>query len=110
MDGVPRPGGRPGRGSLAIDPAPPSTVYAGSQGGLFRTANRAKIWTEIDSGLSALKVYALAVDPANPSMLYVGTEIGLFKSADGDGPAICERNDAIASSCSIQTEPRCRGV
>ena len=68
--------------TLAIDPTASSTVYAGSQGGLYRTENRGGIWAAADSGLSALKVFALAGDPASPAVLYAGTEIGLFKSED----------------------------
>src|SRR2546430_3610477 len=55
---------------LAINPATPTTLYAGTaDGGVFESTNGAASWTAINSGLIDTYVLALAIDPATPSTL-----------------------------------------
>src|SRR5215467_12591365 len=62
------PGGRVG--AIAIDPANPATLYAGSfNGGVFKSADWGARWTAINSGLPIKEVRALAIDPSNPATL-----------------------------------------
>jgi photosystem II stability/assembly factor-like uncharacterized protein len=71
--------------SLAIDPADPSTVYAGVRGGgVFKSSDGGGTWTAINDGLPAgIVVNALAVDRQIPSTLYAGANQGVFKSTNG---------------------------
>lgn len=74
--------------TLAIDPATPTTLYAGTQGsGVFKTTDGGASWSAINNGLTNLLVFALAIDPATPTTLYAGTFAvgggGVFKSTDG---------------------------
>ena len=63
--------------ALAIDPATPSTLYAGTyNGGVFKSANGGGNWSAVNAGLTNIGVRALAIDPATPSMLYAGTDGG----------------------------------
>jgi hypothetical protein len=75
--------------ALAIDPATPSTLYAGTYGGgVFQSSNSGKVWSAVNTGLSgnALFVYALAINPATPSTLYAGTwRSGVFQSTNSGG-------------------------
>jgi len=72
--------------SLAVDPATPTTLYAGTyEGGIFKTTNGGANWSASNTGLTELIVTAIAIDPADPSILYAGTTNGLFKSFDGGG-------------------------
>jgi hypothetical protein len=81
---------------LVTDPRNSSTLYAGSQLGLFKSTDRGNNWTAINDGLTktnpivpypaydpAYGVRALVIDPANSSTLYAVLESGLFKSTDG---------------------------
>src|SRR5207247_1776712 len=59
--------------SLAIDPAAPDTLYAGTGGGgIWKSLNRGTDWspTELDSGM----VYAITIDSAGS--LYAATNSG----------------------------------
>ena len=70
--------------ALAIDPATPSTLYAGTWGGgVFKSADGGASWSAVNTGLPATDVYALVIDPATPSTLYAGTNGGVFKSTNG---------------------------
>ena len=73
--------------ALAIDPATPSTLYAGTDGGgVFKSTNGGAAWSAVNTGLTATDVHALAIDPATPSTLYAGTTGGgVFKSTNGGG-------------------------
>ncbi len=75
--------------SLAIDPGNPSTIYAGTRGGVFKSTDGGATWSNI--GLS--NTTTLAIDFVNPNILYAGTFSSdvvfhpggafLFKSTDG---------------------------
>jgi photosystem II stability/assembly factor-like uncharacterized protein len=72
--------------ALAIDPATPSTLYAGTdRHGLYKSTDGAATWVELARGfLSSDSVSALAIDPHTPTTLYVGTiNGGVYKSIDG---------------------------
>ena len=69
--------------ALAVDRSNPNIIYAGTNGGVFKTIDWGSNWSAINSGLTSTHVWALAIDPSNTSVLYAGTEEGLFKSTDG---------------------------
>jgi hypothetical protein len=60
--------------ALAIDPATPTTLYAGTWGGgVFKSTNGGTNWSAVNTGLTNTYVWALAIDPATPTTLYAGT-------------------------------------
>ena len=69
--------------ALAIDPATPSTLYAGTEAGVFRSTDGAATWSAMNAGLTNLTINGLAVDPADPSTVYAATSGKLFKSTGG---------------------------
>ena len=74
--------------SLAIDPATPTTLYAGTEGGgVFKSTNGGGNWITVNTGLVGADVRTLAIDPAAPNTLYAGTDGGggLFKTTNGGG-------------------------
>lgn len=75
--------------SLAVDPANPTTVYAGTGFGMFKSTDGGNVWAEIDEGLTfhgnVQVAVSLAVDPALPNIVYAGTTGLLFKSTNGGG-------------------------
>ena len=99
--------------ALVIDPATPSTVYAGTEpGGVFKSTDGGGTWISANTGLpdSYRGVFALAIDPAMPSTLYAGLYSGVFKSTDGgehldDLPARVCPTAASSRSPSIPITP-----
>ena len=73
-------------GVLAIDPSTSTTLYAGTNGGVFKSTDGASSWQAVNTGLPEnLAVQALAIDHTTPRTLYAGTGSGVFKSTDGGG-------------------------
>ena len=66
--------------ALVDDPS--SLLYAGTDGGVFKSTNAGVNWTKMNKGLKTTKVRALIIDPANASALYAGTTKGIYKTAD----------------------------
>ena len=65
----------------SIAPLPPLTIYAGTNNGLFKSADGGEHWFSLEL---SVPVTALAIDPQNPGILYVGTDgNGIYKSVDG---------------------------
>ena len=63
--------------ALAVDPATPATLYAGTDGGgVFKSTNGGGNWRAFNTGLTDTSVNALAIDSATPSTLYAGTDGG----------------------------------
>jgi photosystem II stability/assembly factor-like uncharacterized protein len=66
--------------TLAVSPKNAGTVYAGTQGGVFRSTDGGANWNLVRPGLTSL----LAVDPQDPGTVYAVDYYsgGLFKSTD----------------------------
>jgi hypothetical protein len=63
--------------TLALDPADPETLYAGTrQDGVFRSTDAGETWTPVGIWPAGVTLQSgLAVDYADPSILYAGTDI-----------------------------------
>jgi len=66
--------------ALLIVPGLPSTLYAGSGAGVFKSTNSGGSW--VPSGLSGQQVFSLTIDPT-AKILYAGTTTGVYKTTDG---------------------------
>ena len=71
--------------TLGVDPATPSTLYAGvSRGRVFRSLDRGVSWVDVSPGPSEEDVTAIAFDPSSSGTVYVArSRDGLFKTTDG---------------------------
>ncbi|GMR10836.1 MAG: exo-alpha-sialidase [Anaerolineae bacterium] len=79
--------------SLAMAASNPDVIYAGTEGGLFKTVDGGVTWTTTGfpktgrlrpiGGFRPRGVQVVQVDPADPQIVYAGTDDGLFKSQDG---------------------------
>lgn len=70
--------------ALAVHPRQPSTLYLGSELGLFVSSDGADGWTKLPAPLDGLQVWSLWVMPQRPEVLIVGTcPSHLFRSEDG---------------------------
>jgi hypothetical protein len=83
---------------VAIDPAGPNVLYAGTQGiytepkgfrGLFKSVDGGASWLPVNNGLTGLAdigatITALVIAPNHSNILYAGTSRdGVYKSVDG---------------------------
>lgn len=61
---------------IAIHPAFPSTVFAGTltSGKIFRSTNGGNSWTLAAAGLKGDEVHSIALDPMNPEIAYASVE------------------------------------
>ncbi|RIE17324.1 stalk domain-containing protein, partial [Candidatus Cryosericum septentrionale] len=69
--------------SLAIDPLTPTTLYAGTHDGVYRSTDSGATWTAVNTAPAPLDVSSLAIDPKAPTILYAGTWYdGVFRSVN----------------------------
>jgi photosystem II stability/assembly factor-like uncharacterized protein len=66
---------------LAVAPTTPTTIYAGTDIGLYKSIDGGVSWSS--TGLLDPSVNSIAIDPLTPTTIYTGTGSGLFKSTDG---------------------------
>ena len=90
--------------ALAIDPTKPTTLYAGTNAGVFKSTNSGGNWTAL--GLSNLAVNAIAIDPKRPGLVYAGTSAGVF-SIEQTTTTVCRpRPEALAAPQRQQRQQR----
>ena len=99
------PGGDGGLGGgfdLVIDPAHPTTVYAGGPVGVRKTIDGGATWFDSDTGITDFFVQQIVIDPSAPTSLYAGTSngdptSGVFKSTDA-GLSWVAANNGLGST------------
>jgi len=69
--------------ALVIEPQTPTTLYAGTGGGVLKSTDSGRHWTVMNNGLTDRNVEALAIDPQYAQTLYAATYGGIFKSITG---------------------------
>ncbi len=69
---------------LEFNPVTPTTIYANSGGGFFKTTNRGASWTRAENGIAGLKgVRVFVLDADSPAVLYLVAGDGrLYRSND----------------------------
>ena len=69
--------------ALAVDPQAPATLYAGTDGGVFKSQDGGISWGAVNNGLTGFTVYTLTVDPTATGTIYAGTNAGVFRTTNG---------------------------
>jgi photosystem II stability/assembly factor-like uncharacterized protein len=74
--------------SMAIDPASPAIVYAGTKGdAVYKSYDGGQRWVPQKTGLDDVTITSvvndLVFDPTNSSRLFAATTLGVFESVDG---------------------------
>ncbi len=79
---------------LAVDPKTPTTMYAGTSGGIYKSDDRAMNWRKVNQGLvpqdmvqssRALNVIGIKVDPHDSQTVYAATLSGMYKTLNAAG-------------------------
>ena len=91
---------------IAIHPTNSDILYIGTgfssmfhQGGMYKSTDRARTWTEMISGMcNLLTIFDIAIDPARPETLYasglsLGEHYSVYKSIDGARNWVCINNN-----------------
>lgn len=68
---------------VSADPKSPSTVYAATAYGIFKTTNKGENWEQMNIGLALPFTADVLVDRSNSSHVLAATEEGLYASNDG---------------------------
>jgi photosystem II stability/assembly factor-like uncharacterized protein len=71
--------------SLALDASEPGTLYAGTDGEVYKSTDAGATWRDLEAGFATGSVNAIAVNPRARKMVYAGGDDGLFFSDDGGG-------------------------
>jgi photosystem II stability/assembly factor-like uncharacterized protein len=77
--------------AIAIDPQVTSTVYAGTNYGIYKSSDGGETWTRTSTGLDGREVFDICIDPSAPSTLYAiirnnhGGLREVYKTTDGGG-------------------------
>jgi uncharacterized repeat protein (TIGR01451 family) len=83
--------------AVVVDSSNSSTIYAASNAGVYKSTNGGGTYTQKNTGLLSLFVFALAVDTNAPSILYAGTQSGAYKSLDGGDNWVAVNNGTSSS-------------
>ena len=69
--------------ALAVHPLNPEIVYAGTQSGPYRSADRGEHWEKVDVPDHGLPVWSILFHPYDPDVLFVGYEnCEIYRSDD----------------------------
>ncbi len=69
---------------LTVHPREPRTVFAGTDDGVYRSADGGANFERLDSALNGVQVWKIAIDPHNPQTMFAGTRpAALYRSTDG---------------------------
>ncbi len=72
--------------SIAVDPVNTAIMYAGTNGGVYKSANGGGSWTKVNNGISngQTRIFGLAVDPSNHNVVWAAGDT-VYMSTDGGG-------------------------
>ena len=85
---------------IVFDPSTPTTIYVGSDVGVFRSTDSGSTWTTLNNFDTPIfgSITALAIDPTAPSTIYAAsTNAGLFKTTNG-GSSWVTINNGLSTS------------
>ena len=63
---------KPAVRALAVHPQNPAIIYAGTQHGPYRSADRGEHWEKIELPANGLPVWSILFHPHNPAVILIG--------------------------------------
>lgn len=70
---------------VRVHPLQPSTAYAATAYGIFRTTDSGETWSRRNAGFLKPFVSDIVIDRSNPRRLFAACENGLYRSTDSGG-------------------------
>ena len=96
--------------SLAFEPGDPRVMYAGVEGGAYKSVDGGATWTEISRGFDVgSPVSSFAFDAANRRTVYAAQGTGLYWSGDG-GQSWSEIGPRNAGAFDVAAHPTVSGT
>jgi len=95
-------------GRLAVSPADPGVVYAGTPSGIFKTTDGGGSWSAASSGLPSGNITTIAIDPSTPDTVYAAGPSGIVaKSTNGGGSwtSVGNATTATAQPAALAVNP-----
>ena len=69
--------------AIKFAPSNPSVIYAGCDGGIYKSVNGGQTFLPVNNGINSIQFYTLASHPSDPDILYGGSQDnGGFRSAN----------------------------
>jgi photosystem II stability/assembly factor-like uncharacterized protein len=99
--------------ALLSDPWRPGVIYAGTDVGLYVSADGGGKWRRLHTPMSGSMVWSMAIDPVDPRVMFAGTGTpstpGIYRSTD-EGKSWERLPVAIAAECPNVGIPRPTGI
>jgi hypothetical protein len=93
--------------TLAIDPLTPTTLYAVTTQGVYKSTDGGATWTAMNTGLGNVSVRTLAIDPVFTNKLYAGTAgLGVYYYISSSITSIAADIKANGSDSSVTVFPQ----
>ena len=94
---------------LATSPADPKVVFAGTDLGIYRSADAGASWSLLETPMNGRAVWAITIDAADPDVMLAGTGTpsppALYRSEDG-GSTWQQSEAELAETCPAVGVPR----
>ena len=93
---------------VVLDPSAPGTLYAASDGGVFKSTDAGATWALSSRGLSDSSVFRLFLDPHHPQHLFanISFDSGIFRSTDGGATWQAPDNIPDGGIVSLAVDPQ----
>jgi photosystem II stability/assembly factor-like uncharacterized protein len=90
---------------VAVDPTTPTTIYASTEKGLFKSTDGGLEWTV--TALRSTHIEVLAIDPSRPSTIYAAiSDRGVVRSTDGGAHWRDRSSGLVGRVESLALDPR----
>jgi photosystem II stability/assembly factor-like uncharacterized protein len=93
-------------GALVFDPQHASTVFAATDGGVYKSANGGRTWRPLDLAPGVSGEGPLTMAPGDPKTLYFGSGRGVFKTTDGGASWQATSADILANETAERRQHR----
>ena len=92
--------------ALSAHPGRPGEVLAGTDSGVYRWSEAARLWTHLPGPFDKDCTWALAQDPHNPDVIVAGTHPAALYRSDDAGVTWRDLNVTLADQCIFVGVPR----
>ena len=92
--------------ALSAHPGRPGEVLAGTDSGVYRWSEAARLWTHLPGPFDKDCTWALAQDPHNPDVIVAGTHPAALYRSDDAGATWRDLNVTLADQCIFVGVPR----